>query len=612
MTKSTKGSQNMNISTSNCLIAVGCDEYHNFLNLKGAENDASEFVKIFCKYDQRFFGTNTFKILSPTAQELNHELKNIIKKYSRTINVINFFFAGHSVFKDGKLFLCLKDTNPKELLSLTSLSFSQLADVLAETKANEINIILDSCSSGGASCEIDRFLKSPEWGEKAAGKVTVLSACEKTKYAYEEKGHGKLTQNLLNVISGEIVVNKTHRWLSLFDIATTDKFRNILEQTPIINSLNFSGMGSFCTNRHFDELEAVDFSDSKIPQELYKSFLFSSKKLLKEYSHKQAKELASQIKESFHNNILCFLQWAKILAENLRENKDIILPSEFLGCCLTELLTEDEKHNEIQELLDIKNVVDTDILKSIVTALDKEPKALICSNVPQIEYYILPMRIARILGLASLLTYKCTSDDKIRLLYFKLLEQIRLYYPNALQVLSEDQAADIYVFLNIANQVGYPYVTFFWRAFFESYLATKGKILSHAPSGEEIFKYLLNRAKNDIPASREIAKPSEFLPIFAVTAQKLNLQHNINLFHFDYSSQNIFICENWDLFGKPSPLAGKNYSNTIGLNHFTIKEFLSWCNQKLKNVPPVKNDLQKMLILESAAFFKERIPWIWE
>ena len=177
-------------------LCVGIDSYEFVGDLHGCVNDANSVksalerngdgtlnfaVKLMCATSETSFVTRS---------ELRDAVEDLFKSESE---IAVFYYAGHGSIDALGGYLCTSDiSRPDEGLSL-----NEIMGFVAQSKAQNKIIILDSCFSG----EIANVVSMPNYSILHNG-TTILAACGKEEYANEENGHGVFTALLVEALYG--------------------------------------------------------------------------------------------------------------------------------------------------------------------------------------------------------------------------------------------------------------------------------------------------------------------------------------------------------------------------------------------------------------------------
>ena len=175
-------------------LCVGIDCYEKITGLYGCVNDANS---VKAALERNGDGTLNFnvKLMCATSEE-SHINKNALRDaveelFKSESEIAVFYYAGHCTIDSLGGYLCTSEvTRPDEGLSL-----NDVMGFVAQSKAQNKVIILDSCFSG----EIGNVPTMSNYSILHDG-TTILAGCGKNEYTSEENGHGVFTSLLIEAI----------------------------------------------------------------------------------------------------------------------------------------------------------------------------------------------------------------------------------------------------------------------------------------------------------------------------------------------------------------------------------------------------------------------------
>lgn len=177
-------------------LCVGIDSYEKANDLHGCVNDANS---IKAALERNGDGTLNFNVrLMCATSEASYitraDLKDAIEELFRDESEIAvFYYAGHGSYDALGGYLCTSEVERAD----DGLSLNDIMGIVANSKAHNKVIILDSCHSG--------FLaKSTEMGNYSVlhNGTTILAACDELQYSSEENGNGVFTSLLIEALYG--------------------------------------------------------------------------------------------------------------------------------------------------------------------------------------------------------------------------------------------------------------------------------------------------------------------------------------------------------------------------------------------------------------------------
>lgn len=177
-------------------LCVGIDSYQSAPDLHGCVNDANS---VKAALERNGDGTLNFdvKIMSATSENsyiTRAALKSAIEELFRSESEIAvLYYSGHGSIDELGGYLCTSEVQNAD----EGLSLNDVMGIVANSKAQNNVIILDSCFSGALSNvhNMDNYalLKNG---------TTVLAACGENEYATEKNGHGVFTSLLVEALYG--------------------------------------------------------------------------------------------------------------------------------------------------------------------------------------------------------------------------------------------------------------------------------------------------------------------------------------------------------------------------------------------------------------------------
>ena len=177
-------------------LCVGIDSYENINDLHGCVNDANS---VKAALERNGDGTLNFnvKLMCATSEKSyisRNDLRDAVEELFKSETEISvFYYSGHGSIDEIGGYLCTSEVSrPDEGLSL-----NDLMGFVAQSKAQNKVIILDSCFSG----KVGNLVEMPNYSVLHNG-TTLLAACGEKEYATEENGHGGYTSLLVEALYG--------------------------------------------------------------------------------------------------------------------------------------------------------------------------------------------------------------------------------------------------------------------------------------------------------------------------------------------------------------------------------------------------------------------------
>lgn len=177
-------------------LCVGIDSYQKVSDLHGCVNDANG---VRAALERNGDGTLNFstKLMCATSEAsyiTRGDLKDAIQElFDGESEIALLYYAGHGSYDALGGYLC---TSEVERLD-DGLSLNDVMGIVAQSKAQNKVIILDSCHSGFAasSREMQNY-------SVLHNGTTILAACDEKQYSSEENGHGVFTDLLIEALYG--------------------------------------------------------------------------------------------------------------------------------------------------------------------------------------------------------------------------------------------------------------------------------------------------------------------------------------------------------------------------------------------------------------------------
>ncbi len=177
-------------------LCVGIDSYENVNDLHGCVNDANS---VKAAIERNGDGTLNFdvKLMCATSEAsyvTRIKLKDAIADlFSGEPEIALLYYAGHGAYDSLGGYLCTSEISRAD----EGLSLDDVMGMVAQSKAKNKVVILDSCHSGLASTSKEM----PNYSLLKSG-TTVLAACDAEQYATEENGHGVFTSLMNEALYG--------------------------------------------------------------------------------------------------------------------------------------------------------------------------------------------------------------------------------------------------------------------------------------------------------------------------------------------------------------------------------------------------------------------------
>lgn len=177
-------------------LCIGIDCYKYINNLHGCVNDANS---VRAALERNGDGTLNFevKVMCSTSEASyikKNDLKDAIQNLFRSESEIAlFYYSGHGSFDALGGYLCTSEVERPD----DGLSLNDVMGFVAQSKAKNKVIILDSCFSGAIANPVE--MQNYSILHKG---TTILAACGESEYATEVNGHGIFTSLLVEALYG--------------------------------------------------------------------------------------------------------------------------------------------------------------------------------------------------------------------------------------------------------------------------------------------------------------------------------------------------------------------------------------------------------------------------
>jgi hypothetical protein len=183
---------------------------------------------------------------------------------------------------------------------------------------------------------------------------------------------------------------------------------------------------------------------------------------------------------------------------------------------------------------------------------------------------------------------------------------------------SDEQAPFLYVFLKaclLKNEIALAerVVT----SYFASFAEKQGNVNRAGTDGVQAYRYILSLGPEHFrPHDWRPANPSHLLPILLLSGVKLGLESDWDLRAIDRVFSAFFIPKNYRHFGRKVIDQGMNYTQQVGFNMWSLKDFNTEFERALKD--GFTTDMQSfpkagaILCMLSALLFPDRVPLLLE
>lgn len=627
--------------TDRVLVAIGCNSYEHLSPLRSAESDAQSVYATLVESEYGTYSETKSEVLtSPKRQEVLECLQRAL--FGEPVDVFTLHFAGHGGVKAGSYYLCIRDSH-HERLSATALPLTQLFAILNEASVKQVNLILDSCQSGGLVHDLHAALKPEIIGNHASVAISMLAASASDQEASEDDRGGLLTQRLIRCLMGEVAIQSSRPYLDLVEIGRTisaEFGRDKLDQVPIVWGLNLYGDGIFAANPHFSESATkVASAFAEIPpaselgakiepysDDLWEAYLSLTKgidcRVVAGVIDRVAEHLTSQGAQAsrFVHGV------AGTFAQRADTATDPAAKSLILATASTSLLRFHDASKPDPLLVDLVDQTQRTIANLLIdttSALDSDRFSLLSRARTAgglADLYFLPIRISKLLAFAvtAMLVDKqrrqnIVDGDAALALIRKVVD----LYPNAFRLVSDSQAPFVYI---IGRGLALLDQTNLGRQILDKYfldLASFGGIVASADIEKlNIFRFLLMRhSRTYVLDSRVLANPSNLTgAVFAAgVSLGVGADWNSHFRQMDRHQGNVFVCRDHLKFADEIIRSGTNEAFIIGFGVWTLDDFEeifdTKCRAELLKDGRLTDSLTHVLSVMSSLLYPDRVPY---
>ena len=621
------------------LLSAGCDRYSHLEGLDGAERDAERIFRALVEDAGDYDRDLSVLLRSPTMEEIDLAIEGLFDL--RDLDILTFFFAGHGGVKYGTSYLCPSNTRP-DRLSATALSLPDLLTKLAELRPRQVNVVMDSCQSGGAMLDMNSLLKPEVLTGLNSPSISFLAAAAPDQYAGEEDEGGYATVALLRYLSGEEMLQEHRPYLDLVEIgrAVSESVGSTVpEQTPVTWGLNLYGQGEFVSNPFFPDeptrrrppVEIAPGTDagSKV-QEYSEALWHHYQSLAAEPSYGDLADLLRIVCEDIEEGGTSALPFVRGVATSFRarssSSPDLLAESDVLACCAIALLPfqEDDAGRVLaRDLMAERRSVDETIRAALTESVSSDQYALLSPSAPLGDFYYLPLRVSRILGwLAStilvddLLGAEDRAEEDVR----RTIALVVDAYEGSLVALSDEQAPHVFLLAKACQLRGWEDLgRRILRPYFDSLESVGGSVSRVGLESAEAFRYVMQRAAGQLGQDLKIlAGPSQFIPglMLAGAAFGFDGEWNRHLLAFDGRYSDLYLPHDYGEFGAKNIQNGTNFNPRVGHDFWTLSDLVeqfeaTHCPAMASNETIRAGEARGLCVL-AAYLLPDRMPYFLE
>lgn len=622
------------------LLAIGCDEYDSdeISNLSGASADAKCIFDRLVSCGLGAFDSKLSRILlSPTLSDVRAAVTEILFSTPK-IDVLTIFYAGHGGVKDGSYFLMCRDSYVNRL-SVSALPISHLFGWIGEAKCRHVDVIIDSCQSGGVVYDLGSLLKPDVVGKSNGLSVSMLVAASSDQFASEVGGQGICTGALIKCIDGKLPVPSQRSTLDLIEVGkVVSEFVSANDrQKPLVWGLSLFGHVPLCKNPSFSENNFPSFSapligthNEAISQKMKShadALWLEYYEIERDFSVDRLMLILTNIVDEFSEDPAFVSEVVSgilsTMSEQVSKNYSNFEKAQVFGIGIAALLHLTTSNIVIENLIidlcrQICETLDKGI-DELLSELNDNKYALISRISGMADLFYLPLRVLNILGWVACAKHissvlKCDfQEEQATYLVRALLEK----YGASIVSVSDTQAPSLATLLSVSKEMGIrDECELILGLMFNSYLTSGGKVAHTSIRAEDVLNFLTKRSDGDISDyDHLLAQPSDLLSVFMVCYPLLNMKEEIDdcMLQMDHFYFNIFCPASHLEFSKPVISLGKNYSYLIGDSIWRIDDFLQQWNgisAYIASDHSVRVPAVRLGSIVSSLLFPNRVAWL--
>lgn len=597
------------------LLAIGCRDYEDRAHLPclpGADVDAERVYGTLVDETSHYDASFSRRLISPTLQEVNAALDDLLG-LSGSADVVSFFFAGHGAAHNGLYYLCTKDTAGAKLPT-TALQMGYLLAVLADTRVRQVNVVMDSCQSGGAMLDLANLLKPENLAGPRSPNVSFLATSAPDQASYGSSNGGFATTALMTYLGGDQELRRDRPFLDLVELG-----RRVSEdigdraQRPVSWGINLFGEDEFARNPFYEEPSAgrpplpvtiapASAAGSQVRE--YSDALWQHyQRLPTDPAYGGLAELLRAACEELEEEGTPSATFMRGVASSFRSraeiSDDLLAPSDVLACCAVALLPLVEHPglaSLVGELLAEKRELDAALREELSARIRSDSFALLNKELVLADFFLLPLRVSRTLGwISSAILGEDllgTLDANGRHGYADLARLVARTYGGSLVAMSDAQAPHVYLFANAHEALGDEALAReVLSAYFESLVGVGGLVARADAKPQEALRYLVGRMAGQPGANHKVvANPVQFLPALLLPAARLGLEAEWDrrLVALDGRYMGVFVPDDHKQFGMVEIASGTNRQPRMGHGFWRVRDLAEWFDATVR--PAVSGD----------------------
>ena len=194
-----------NIKDSKVLL-VGTSEYlsEDINNLDNVNGNITALKEIFC--NRHLFGFDEDSVIvlnSVNSSEFRSTLHKVVKN---TNDTLFFYYSGHGIYSNDKLYFTFNDTEPEYLIS-TAIEFEEIEKILKDNYSLQRKVvIIDSCFSGKVTEMLGDYnsLLDAELNQLKGSYILASSPSNRPSKSLPGKGITEFTESLVHVLKNGV------------------------------------------------------------------------------------------------------------------------------------------------------------------------------------------------------------------------------------------------------------------------------------------------------------------------------------------------------------------------------------------------------------------------
>ncbi|RFC35770.1 MAG: Caspase domain-containing protein [Candidatus Nitrotoga sp. LAW] len=617
------------------LLSIGCNDYasETLNNLTGAENDATNVYNQLVLSEYSIYDKNVSKILlSPSLSDVKSALESILCDF-QTSDIFTLFFAGHGGVLTGTYYLCTSDTR-LDRMNFSAFSLTEILRIVSSSGVKHVNLVIDACNTGGLVNDLTSIIKPEIMGAKGSFGIAILAAAASDENAGEVAGQGLLTSALIDCLNGTRRVTGDTEFLDLVTVGrviSADFVVNTPQQTPSSWGINLYGPSIFAKNPFYNSDEVINaYEFSYIPpaSRLGKLIHGSRKEFWEALEKIDDADSASLLLRSFQrllkgtdsiNDALALITGIGYQFVEQVDASSNLSKLELINVMLVALMPyigNSKVNVEVDKLISAYSRMGGVCLNALHQQMNGDNQLLIYKEGKGIDvlanYFYLPIRISKILGLISQLAL---IDQKHLPEVRSLLQMILESYSNHLLCMCDSQAPYLYVFFKTFLKFGIeeeakPLLT----GYLFDYLQMHGQVSRLNIQPEKVFHFLLQRNTQRKINADLVAQPDELGTALLLASTDYGIADDLDeqIHALDRRSFLLFIPSSYKDFCDNLIRDGQNLVLRCGFDFWSAHTFKQICSTHIEQYSKSNfkdiSDPQLFCCIASSFIQPDRLP----